>query len=281
MLLCISPSAVIYTTTCCYPPSLRSHRRIQHTLDAVILHHGIDKLRKQTRTSSSYSALSLQIQLDDNNAIPPTKTPRRKRKRRARETISGDDNNNSSIISILFQPVGSTKNNKRRKTVVEAIPPIYLLGIFVSISLLPAITSAMLVLFFGSYLALFSSLLEDEEYDYNDDVSLSLDDDNNEEKDEETREVKGVVVAAPSSIAFVGAVASAALLSPQGLVWNDEKNGFIIAATLIIIAALIKEIAKDTRQLEGEEIDTISERMERSAMSQWDDKLKETEDGPN
>ena len=136
----------------------------------------------------------------------------------------------------------------------------------------------LLVLFFGSYLALLLPLLE--EYD---DIIVSSVENEKEEDDEER------MLGAPL-ISFAGAVVSAALLSPEGLVLSNNQKGDLISLpylVAVVVVALVgynvlfmgvNETARDMREWEGEEMDELSVRMEMSAMNEWDDKLNDTED---
>ncbi|KAK1742300.1 hypothetical protein QTG54_006865 [Skeletonema marinoi] len=149
-------------------------------------------------------------------------------------------------------------------------------------AVLPPITSTMVAIFFGVYLALLLPILD--EYD---DISL-------DKNDEQDNDEKHTIVAAPS-VAFLGAVASAALHSPQGLlVSSEDENGLLLLGSVpYLLAALVvsfggyvlfngvSETAKDTRRWDREEMDALPERRERSFMNQWDDELKEKEDGLN
>lgn len=228
---------------------------------------------KQYRSTTA-SSWSLQTQQDDNNN---NTSPRKRRRRQARDTNTDDDDDISDIItSILFKhvsvPFSTIGTYNRRQTV----PTIYPLGLIAAFAFLPPITSTMIVLFFGLYLALLLPILAE----YDDVISL---DEQNDDDDERK-------IVAPS-VSFMGAVASAALLSPQGLIVPNEK-GLLSSAVpsyylfAVLVVALggyvllqgVNETAKDTRQWEGEEMDALSEKEERSVMNQWDDELKEKED---
>ena len=232
---------------------------------------------KSTRSSSSSSSSSywsLQTQQDDNN--PPRKQRRKRRQAKEITTTTDDDdddNNSSAIYSFLFTPVdipfsiGGTTNKR------QTVPSLYLVATVATSAFLPTITWVLLVLFFGSYLVLLLPLLEE----YDDIFSV----DENEEDGER-------LTVAPL-IAFTGAVASAALLSPQGLVLDDEKGGGLVSipylfATLVVafggyvLFMGVNDMAKDTQEWEREEIDALAERRERSVMNDWDDKLKDIED---
>lgn len=232
------------------------------------------------RTRSSY--WSLQTQLDDDNT-PPRKRRRRNRARDSDTNLNNDkDDSIDTITSILFQPVSIPfsniiDTNKRRQTV----PAIYPLALIATIAVLPPITSAMVAILFGVYLALLLPLVE--EYD---DISL---DETNEQDDDEIN----MSDTAPAA-AYLGAVASATLLSPQGLIASSENEGglllssvpYLLASLLVgvggfVLFSGVNETATDSKKWEREEIDASPERKERSVMKQWDDELKEKDDGLN
>eukprot|EP00984_Skeletonema_dohrnii_P014005 scaffold5861_cov98-Skeletonema_dohrnii-CCMP3373.AAC.3 len=249
--------------------STNNHNFIRHCSDTASF-HGYKRIR-----ASSY--WPLQAQQGDGK-----KLSRKRRRRQANKvnTNNDDDGNSDTITSILFKPVSIPfsdigMNNKR-----QTMPAIYPLALITTIAVLPPITSTMVAIFFGVYLALLLPILD--EYD---DISL---DENELDNDE-----KHAVVAAPS-VAFLGAVASAVLLSPQGpLVSSEDENGLLLSSVPYLLAALVvsfgayvlfngvSETATDTRRWDREEMDALPERRERSVMSQWDDELKEKEDGLN
>jgi len=256
--------------------SANNHNLIRHRSDTTLSFHGYKHIRRTTKSSSYWS---LRTQQDDSN-IPSRK--RRRRQAKNENTNNDDDDGNSdTITSILFKPVPIPfsdigTNNKR-----QTMPTIYPLALIATIVVLPPITSTMVAIFFGLYLALLLPILD--EYD---DISL-------DENDEQDNDEKHTIVAAPS-VAFLGAVASAALLSPQGLlVSSEDENGLLLSSVPYLLAALVvsfggyvlfngvNETAKDTRRWDREEMDVLPERRERSVMSQWDDELKEKEDGLN
>ncbi len=123
------------------------------------------------------------------------------------------------------------------------------------------------------YLALLLPLLD--EYD---DISL---DKNDEQQDSD------MLAAAPAAVAFLGAVASAAILSPEDMrVLSVHSVPYLLAVLMVglggyVLFTGVNDTAKDTREWEIEEMDSIPERKERYVMKQWDDELKEKEDGLN
>jgi len=140
----------------------------------------------------------------------------------------------------------------------------------------------MVAIFFGVYLALLLPLLDES-----DDISL---DENDDEQDFDEINMSS---AAPA-VAYLGAVASAALLSPQGLIASSENDGglslssvpYLLASLLVglvgfVLFSGVNETATDKRKWEREEIEALPERKERSVMKQWDDELKEKDDGLN
>ncbi|KAL7452775.1 hypothetical protein ACHAWC_004501 [Mediolabrus comicus] len=186
-----------------------------------------------------------------------------------------DDGNDGVVNTLLFSPVPipfSVGTTNRKQT----IPSLYPLVIVAAIPFIPTITWVLLVLFFGSYLALLLPLLEE----YDDIIVVSVE---NEKEDDEER-----MIGAPL-ISFAGAVASAALLSPEGLIVSNQNGDLLSLPYLfaVVVVALVgynvlfmgvDETARDMREWEGEEIDELSVRMEMSAMNEWDDKLNDTED---
>jgi hypothetical protein len=192
-----------------------------------------------------------------------------------KEINAVDDGNDGVVNTLLFSPVPipfSVGTTNRKQT----IPSLYPLVIVAAIPFIPTITWVLLVLFFGSYLALLLPLLEE----YDDIIVVSVE---NEKEDDEER-----MIGAPL-ISFAGAVASAALLSPEGLVLSNQKGDLFSLPYLfaVVVVALggynvlfmgVDETARDMQQWEGDAIDEMSVRMEMSAMNEWDDKLNDTED---
>ena len=195
-----------------------------------------------------------------------------------KETNAVDDDGNDGVVNtLLFSPVPipfSVGSTNRKQT----IPSLYPLVIVAAIPFIPTITWALLVFFFGSYLVLLLPLLE--EYD---NIIVSSVENEKEEEDEER------MIGAPL-ISFAGAVASAALLSPEGLVVSSNQKGDLLSLpyifAVVVVASVgynvlfmgVNETARDMQEWEGEEIDELSARMEMSAMNEWDDKLNDTED---
>jgi hypothetical protein len=193
-----------------------------------------------------------------------------------KEINAVDDGNDGGVVNtLLFSPVPipfSVGTTTRKQT----IPSLYPLVIVAAIPFIPTITWVLLVLFFGSYLALLLPLLEE----YDDIIVVSVE--NEKEEEDEER-----MIGAPL-ISFAGAVASAALLSPEGLVLSNQKGDLLsLPYIFAVVVALVgynvlfmgvDETARDTQEWEGEAIDETSMRMEMSAMNEWDDKLNDTED---
>mmetsp|Transcript_12122 Transcript_12122/g.17428 ORF Transcript_12122/g.17428 Transcript_12122/m.17428 type:complete len:292 (+) Transcript_12122:412-1287(+) len=287
-------------TACCFLSIDASHHHCQetfiptfHTVRSTNVRHKSKSIRhidgassfhrrcKHTkRTRSSYH-WSLKTQLDDDSS--PSR--KRRRRNRARDANLNNDRDNitDTIASILFQPVSIPLSNiigsdKQR----QRLPAIYPLSLIATFAILPPITSAMVAIFFGVYLALLLPLLDES-----DDISL---DENDDEQDFDEINMSS---AAPA-VAYLGAVASAALLSPQGLIASSENDGglslssvpYLLASLLVglvgfVLFSGVNETATDKRKWEREEIEALPERKERSVMKQWDDELKEKDDGLN
>lgn len=264
-------------TTCCFqstnehhhfygatsapqPLQLRnSHKFIRHNCVAGC-----------TRRSSSTIIWSLHALKDDSN------NPSRKRRRRAKDVGRSDEDTDISdtVASLLFKPVSISFSISSNKTTSrQTIPAIYPLGLLASFVVLPPITSTLVAVFFGVYLALLLPLLD--EYD---DISI---DENDEQQD------SNMLVAAPAAVAFLGAVSSAAILSPENMrVLSLNSVPYLLAVLMVglggyVLFTGVNETVKDTREWEIEEMDSIPERKERHVMKQWDDELKEKEDELN
>lgn len=224
----------------------------------------------RTRRSSSTIIWSLHAQKDDNNI------PSRKRRRRAEDVGTSDEDTDISdtVTSLLFKPFSIPFSLSSNKTPRQTIPTIYPLALVASFAVLPPITSILVVVFFGIYLALLLPLLD--EYD---DISL--------DKNDEQQDSDGMLAAAPVATSFLGAVASAAILSPEDMrVLSLNSVPYLLAVLMVglggyVLFTGVNDTAKDTREWEIEEMDSIPERKERYVMKQWDDELKEKEDELN
>jgi len=143
----------------------------------------------------------------------------------------------------------------------------------VGVTILPPITSALLVGFFGTYLSLGKLLLGDDERD-------AIDDD--EENDGEEEEENWLILPLAS---FSSALASAALLSPQGLIAGVGNESYLpftspvallaVGVSLLTIIAEINKMGQEEkRMLEKEErIRVVKE--ERRRMDRWDEELED------
>ena len=143
-----------------------------------------------------------------------------------KEINAVDDGNDGGVVNtLLFSPVPipfSVGTTNRKQT----IPSLYPLVIVAAIPFIPTITWVLLVLFFGSYLALLLPLLEE----YDDIIVVSVE---NEKEDDEER-----MIGAPL-ISFAGAVASAALLSPEGLVSSNQKADLLSLPNLFAVVVAL------------------------------------------
>lgn len=154
------------------------------------------------------------------------------------------------------------------------VPLVYILSVVISAAIISLTTWILLTAFFGIYLALGTVLME--EYD---DLDNNFDQDNDgKEMDVNIQEEKhnGLI----PLIAFLGALASAALLSPQGL---SSKASFSLASPLAVIVLLlgglvvlmgIKDVREDELKLEEGDIRESRLREEKRRMDLWDDEIR-------
>ena len=123
-----------------------------------------------------------------------------------------------SIYRFLVQPVPIP--------LLDNLPLVYPLALLLSAAIIPPVTCGLLVLFFGVYLSLGNSVLGDANDGYYDNTLLSDD-------ESENQDVNGVIPLA----SFTGALASSALISPQGLVLSSEdQSSFTLTSTIGIVA---------------------------------------------
>ena len=146
-------------------------------------------------------------------------------------------------------------------------PLIYILSVATSVTILPVTTWILLTGFFGLYLSLGTVFMDENE-----------DIDNNFDNDEERDQYNEIVPLA----AFTGAIASAGLLSPQGLI---STAPFSLASPVAVIALALGGIAvlmgiSDNRddELRFGEKDKQERRVreEKRQMHMWDDEIKKS-----
>eukprot|EP00579_Thalassiosira_antarctica_P015437 CAMPEP_0201941892 /NCGR_PEP_ID=MMETSP0903-20130614/47943_1 /ASSEMBLY_ACC=CAM_ASM_000552 /TAXON_ID=420261 /ORGANISM="Thalassiosira antarctica, Strain CCMP982" /LENGTH=304 /DNA_ID=CAMNT_0048484085 /DNA_START=52 /DNA_END=966 /DNA_ORIENTATION=+ len=211
---------------------------------------------------------------------PSSRTRRRKRRSDSdvnytQQTI--DDGNIAaqlleSSISFLSQPVPIPFFANR------SLPLVYPLSTLLAVAILPPVTGGLLVLSFGVYLSLGTALAGDSVNSGS--VIGERKDNQNEYLDEhdEAGEDEGVLPLA----AFTGAIASAALLSPQGLASGGESLSltspvglFGLGLGLLTIVLGIKEMGDEEQLWEERERRDGVVRDERRRMDRWDEELEE------
>ena len=257
------------TTACCFLSVNGIHRHTRFDVNLAInklkiathynhhyhlcRHSDVDPFSIYQRTTSL-----LQSQPDDEINSPEMRD------------VDVDYDGDSDITSILLKPISIPFSNRiGANKGVQTVPVIYPILLIASIALLPPITSIMLTIFFVVYLTQILPFLND--YD-------NFSPDENEDQD-------------AYAVVFLGAFASALLLSPQTLISPSGDENGLLSSSPYLFAALIlvafggyvsrtggREAAAEMSKWEEEEMDALPERRERSLMSLWDDELKEKGD---
>ncbi|KAL7489272.1 hypothetical protein ACHAW6_014849 [Cyclotella cf. meneghiniana] len=216
---------------------------------------------------------------------PPSK--KRQKRRRDLFIINKDTNVVMNLlellVSFLFQRfslpsiLNILPGRLRSQEKVE-VPLVYILSILISAVISPLITWGLFTGFFGVYLALGTAFMEEF-----DDLGRDFDPKKNGNDDfdieREEGEYNGVVPLA----AFTGALASAALLSPQGFVSPNASLSLVtpVAIITVLLGGLailmgIRNINEDVSR--WEERDT-RERMVQNEMRQmkfWDGEIEKS-----
>ena len=160
---------------------------------------------------------------------------------------------------------------------VEA-PLVYILSILISAVISPLVTWGLFTGFFGVYLALGTTFMK--EYD---DLGRDFDQEKNENDEfdigSEEEEYNGIVPLA----AFTGALASAALLSPQGFL--SPNASFSLVTPVAIISMLlgglailmgIRNFTEDVSRWEDRDTRERMVQKEIRQMKQWDDEIEKS-----
>jgi hypothetical protein len=149
------------------------------------------------------------------------------------------------------------------------VPLVYILLVLGSAAIVPIVTWILLTAFFGLYLALCAVFMNEDDIDNNNQLGTEGEDSYN-----------GIIPFA----AFTGAIASAALISPEGLVSNTSFSLVspvaIIALGLGGIAILIGVRNSREDEVRFEERDAREEmiREERRQMNLWDGEIQRSVD---
>lgn len=216
---------------------------------------------------------------------PPSK---KRQKRRGDLFIMNKDTNVvmnllELLVSFLFQRfslpsiLNILPGRARSQEKVE-VPLVYILSILISAVIFPIITWGLFTGFFGVYLALGTAFME--EYD---DLGRDFDPKKNGYDDFDIGRKEGEYNGVVPLAAFTGALASAALLSPQGFVSPNASLSLVtpVAIITVLLGGLailmgIRNINEDVSR--WEERDT-RERMVQNEMRQmklWDGEIEKS-----
>ena len=157
------------------------------------------------------------------------------------------------------------------------LPLVYPLSISLAITIIPLVTWVLFVILFGVYLSLGVALLGT---DSDNDIKRYNQSDYPDVGDDEDESDRRILPLA----AFAAAVASAALISPQGLVVTGSESLPMISSTLALfslglggatIFMGIKELSDGEQHWEEREREESAVRDEMKWMELWDDELEE------
>lgn len=158
-----------------------------------------------------------------------------------------------------------------------SLPLVYPLSISLAITIIPLVTWVLFVILFGVYLSLGVALLGT---DSDNDIKRYNQSDYPDVGDDEDESDRRILPLA----AFAAAVASAALISPQGLVVTGSESLPMISSTLALfslglggatIFMGIKELSDGEQHWEEREREESAVRDEMKWMELWDDELEE------
>lgn len=218
------------------------------------------------RTIYNPIAIALGASNGDNKELDSRSSKRRRRKRDPIiDSIRKDENVPLSFVesltTFLLRPIslGTGENT------IIVLPLAYIGSLTLSVLVLPYTTWILLVLFNGVYVTLGNTIIEDDKKVY----YVDNGDTNN-----------GIIPLA----AFTGALASAALLSPNGLV--SDINASILSPVAIVTLFLaglavfvgVRNTADDEIRWRENDFREDRIREERYLMDLWDDEIDKTED---
>jgi len=183
-----------------------------------------------------------------------------------------------SLSRFLFRPVLLPLNFGKKRKNFPSVPLFYVLAVISSASIFPLVTWAMLAVFFAIYLTLGMAFMD--EYD---DLGIAIDDsiDNQNERRDFFEQGKGDNQKLVPLASFVGAVASAGLLSPQGLISVGGTFSpaspialFTLAIGFVALAGGIWGFDDVEKRWEEKDVRQRVGKNERRKMDQWDEELK-------
>ncbi|KAL7462695.1 hypothetical protein ACHAXS_003068 [Conticribra weissflogii] len=224
---------------------------------------------------------------DDANAFvecdKEKKTTPRGRFRKTTFNLKANENSNvaakllESAFRFLFRPILFPLNFGKRRSGFPSVPLFYVLAVISCATIVPFITWVMLAVFFTIYLSLGMALMD--EYD---NLGVAIDnsiDNQNEEGNFFEQEGEGQKVVPLAS--FVGALVSAGLLSPRGLISVGGALSLTSPTALLTLAigfvAIIGGICgvdEMEKLWEDNDVRKQFEKNERRRMNQWDEELK-------
>jgi hypothetical protein len=248
--------------------------RFNNAIDRCSRHHAIYNRRITTLLSTD--------QDDGHNDEPDgfqryNKPPNKRRRKRdpIMDSINKDTNVPLALIEssagFLFKRISlpSIAILQGGKDTID-IPLVYILSVLGSVAIVPFVTWILLTAFFGIYLALGKVFINEDENDYNNQFETEVEDNYN-----------GIIPLA----AFTGAIASAVLVSPEGLVSNTL---FSLASPVAIIALGLGGIAIFTGVIDSRKDEVIFEehdareeiiREEMRQMDLWDKEIQRSYNG--
>jgi len=161
-----------------------------------------------------------------------------------------------------------------------SVPLIYPLSTLLGITILPPITGGLSAFFFAAYLSLGTSLLGGRD---SDDFGSVKSDNQNEYSDDFGDEEGDAEEFLLPLAAFTGSLASAALISPQGLIASGSEYLSLVSPVPLLAVGLggltllmgIKEMGEEEEKWKEKDRREGLVREETSRMDQWDDDLEE------
>lgn len=262
--------------------ALRHRASLQRTQSKVL--EGMRSVSEQTimtLENAPYSQLTTFLLSGGNDEVDGN-TPKRPRQRRKsnEEYINAKGGNTGATllktsVAFLFQPVpipSIIPNTGVRNH--GSVPLVYILSTGLLFWAMPHVTWGLYAFFFAAYLLL-GMVLSDDEYG----GDCTSDDLYNQNDDDDNNNENGVV----SLASFAGALASAALVSPQGLTQQDTTFyvTFPVAIVALVLAGLAilggtSDLAKKEELWEEDDARQRVVNNERREMDKWDEVIERT-----
>eukprot|EP00956_Cyclotella_meneghiniana_P037425 scaffold138713_cov53-Cyclotella_meneghiniana.AAC.1 len=217
------------------------------------------------RTIYNPIAIALDATNGENEELDSRSSRRRRRKRDPIiDSIRKDENVPLSFVESLTTFLLRPISLRTGENTIIVLSLAYIGSLVLSVLVLPFTTWILLVLFNGVYVTLGNTIIEDDKKDH----YVDNEDTNN-----------GIIPLA----AFTGALASAALLSPNGLV--SDINASILSPVAIVTLFLaglavfvgVRDTADDEIRWRENDFREDRIREERYRMNLWDDEIDKTE----